>query len=88
MAKKGTRFYCTDCGHEELRWLGKCPGCGQWNTFAEMKVADAGTGKKGARGFRATSAAAGPVGFGGSGARRRRRSRDVGALARSHRTGR
>ena len=50
MAKKTTRFYCTGCGHEELRWLGKCPGCGEWNTFAEAKVA-AKTTHKGARGF-------------------------------------
>ena len=50
MAKNNTRFYCTGCGHEELRWLGKCPGCGEWNTFAEAKVA-AKTTHKGARGF-------------------------------------
>ena len=50
MAKNTTRFYCTGCGHEELRWLGKCPGCGEWNTFAEAKVA-AKTTHKGARGF-------------------------------------
>jgi DNA repair protein RadA/Sms len=50
MAKKSTRFYCKSCGHEELRWLGQCPGCREWNTFAEVKVA-AKTSHKGARGF-------------------------------------
>ena len=50
MAKSTTRFFCTECGHEELRWLGKCPGCGAWNTFKEMKITPEG-GKKGARGF-------------------------------------
>jgi len=50
MAKKTTRFCCKSCGHEELRWLGQCPGCREWNTFAEVKVA-AKTGHKGARGF-------------------------------------
>jgi DNA repair protein RadA/Sms len=50
MAKQSTRFYCKSCGHEELRWLGQCPGCREWNTFAEVKVA-AKTSHKGARGF-------------------------------------
>jgi len=50
MAKNTTRYYCKSCGHEELRWLGKCPGCEEWNTFTEMKVTPA-TSHKGARGF-------------------------------------
>ena len=50
MAKSTSRFYCKNCGHEELRWLGKCPGCEEWNTFTEMKVA-AKSSHKGARGF-------------------------------------
>jgi DNA repair protein RadA/Sms len=70
MAKTSTRFFCKDCGHEELRWLGKCPGCGAWNTMAEMAVAKPGAGK-GAKGF---SAGPGPVGFaGGDGLPGRRR---------------
>ncbi len=27
-------FFCTDCGHESRKWLGRCPGCGAWNTFS------------------------------------------------------
>ncbi len=50
MAKSTTRFFCTQCGHEELRWLGRCSGCGEWNTLKEMKIAPS-SGKKGARGF-------------------------------------
>jgi DNA repair protein RadA/Sms len=61
MAKKTTRFYCKSCGHEELRWLGQCPGCRQWNTFAEARVV-AKAGNKGARGF--SAGGPGPVGFG------------------------
>lgn len=38
MAKEKTIFYCTNCGHEERNWLGKCPGCGEWNSFTEHKV--------------------------------------------------
>ncbi len=71
MAKTTTRFFCKDCGHEELRWLGRCPGCGAWNTMAEMSVAKPGAGK-GTRGF---SAGGGSVGFAGGqdqpGARRK-----------------
>ncbi|PIV81948.1 DNA repair protein RadA [bacterium CG17_big_fil_post_rev_8_21_14_2_50_64_8] len=68
MAKSTTRFFCTDCGHEELRWLGRCPGCGQWNTFKEMKLAPEG-GKKGSRGFGSRSGKereAGAPGFAGN----------------------
>ena len=28
-------FYCTNCGHESPKWLGKCPACKQWNTLVE-----------------------------------------------------
>lgn len=36
--KKKTVFFCNNCGHESPKWLGKCPGCGQWNTFVEETV--------------------------------------------------
>jgi len=35
MAGKDTIFFCTDCGHESSKWLGQCPGCESWNSFAE-----------------------------------------------------
>lgn len=38
MVKKKTRFFCQECGHESTRWLGKCPGCNQWNTLVEEPV--------------------------------------------------
>ncbi len=31
-------FICQQCGREEMKWLGRCPGCQQWNTFVETKV--------------------------------------------------
>jgi DNA repair protein RadA/Sms len=31
-----TVFFCTSCGHESGKWLGQCPGCGEWNSFAEQ----------------------------------------------------
>lgn len=35
MAKSKTVFYCQSCGYESTKWLGKCPSCSSWNTFAE-----------------------------------------------------
>ncbi len=35
MAKLKTKFVCADCGYESVRWLGKCPECGVWNSMAE-----------------------------------------------------
>ncbi|MEE8353531.1 MAG: DNA repair protein RadA, partial [Dehalococcoidales bacterium] len=32
-------FVCQQCGREELKWLGRCPSCQEWNSFAEMTVA-------------------------------------------------
>jgi len=35
MAKKKTKFCCQSCGYESPKWLGRCPGCGEWNSFVE-----------------------------------------------------
>ncbi len=35
MAKTKTVFYCTACGNETPKWMGKCPACGQYNTMQE-----------------------------------------------------
>lgn len=46
MAKTKTVFFCNECGHESPKWVGKCPGCGQWNTMVEETVtAEKGYGK-------------------------------------------
>lgn len=37
MAKVKTKFYCTECGYESPKWMGKCPGCNEWNTMVEEK---------------------------------------------------
>ena len=37
-AKEKSVFFCQECGYESAKWLGKCPGCGQWNTFVEETV--------------------------------------------------
>ncbi|MDE5985468.1 MAG: hypothetical protein K2H13_09465, partial [Eubacterium sp.] len=41
-----TVFFCSQCGHEAAKWMGRCPGCGQWNTMVEERVRpSAGKGK-------------------------------------------
>ncbi|WP_373894572.1 DNA repair protein RadA [Virgibacillus sp. CBA3643] len=35
MAKRKTKYVCQECGYESAKWLGKCPGCNNWNTFVE-----------------------------------------------------
>ena len=39
MAKDKIAYVCSNCGQESPKWIGKCPACGQWNTFKEIKVA-------------------------------------------------
>ena len=39
MAKKKIRYVCQECGAESVKWLGKCPACGQWNTLVEEETA-------------------------------------------------
>ncbi|HIZ02231.1 MAG TPA: DNA repair protein RadA [Candidatus Bacteroides merdipullorum] len=38
MAKEKTVYVCSNCGQESPKWQGKCPSCGQWNTFVEEIV--------------------------------------------------
>lgn len=35
MAKKKSKFMCSSCGYEAAKWMGRCPGCGEWNTMNE-----------------------------------------------------
>ncbi len=41
MAKKTTLFCCNSCGHETQKWLGRCPGCSEWNTLEEVSAVPA-----------------------------------------------
>ena len=40
MAKDKIAYVCSNCGQESAKWIGKCPSCGQWNTFKEIRVTD------------------------------------------------
>ena len=44
MAKIRSQYVCSDCGTKASQWVGKCPGCGVWNTLSEEVVE--GTGKR------------------------------------------
>lgn len=35
MSKVKSAFFCSNCGYESAKWLGKCPSCSNWNTFVE-----------------------------------------------------
>ncbi len=40
MAKAKIHFVCQSCGYQAPKWLGKCPGCQEWNTFVEERVVE------------------------------------------------
>ena len=37
-AKTKTTYFCNNCGQESPKWVGRCPSCGEWNTFVEETV--------------------------------------------------
>ncbi|HEV7921714.1 MAG TPA: DNA repair protein RadA [Thermoanaerobaculia bacterium] len=43
MAKKATLFSCTECGNQSPKWLGRCPECSAWNSFAQEELPVANT---------------------------------------------
>ncbi|MEO6682365.1 MAG: DNA repair protein RadA [Ginsengibacter sp.] len=45
MSKSKSAFFCSNCGQESAKWVGKCPSCGEWNTYVE-EVIVRGTDKK------------------------------------------
>ena len=68
MAKDKIAYVCSNCGQESQKWLGKCPSCGQWNTFREIRIAN-DSGQQAARN------AAGAIRRGGA---------EVGLMAGKH----
>ncbi|MFP4618714.1 MAG: DNA repair protein RadA [Spirochaetaceae bacterium] len=63
MSKRKSYFECSECGHEEGKWLGRCPSCGRWNTFLEIALPPGGSGG----GRRASGGGAGTKGVSGAG---------------------
>lgn len=44
--KRTTAFFCQNCGYESAKWMGQCPSCKEWNTFAEEVLAREAGGKR------------------------------------------
>jgi DNA repair protein RadA/Sms len=38
MAKQKTAYVCSNCGNDSPKWLGKCPVCGEWNSYVEEVI--------------------------------------------------
>lgn len=58
MAKDKIAYVCANCGHEATKWIGKCPTCGEWNTFKEIRVVHDATGIGTAKAIQAAMPAA------------------------------
>lgn len=46
MAKTKTVYICSNCGADSPKWVGKCPSCGEWNSYVEELVAKETTAKR------------------------------------------
>ena len=60
-------FFCQNCGYESAKWMGQCPACREWNSFAEEVLTKKNTAKSGAardavRGIQVKSVSEIPIG--------------------------
>lgn len=46
MSKRKSKFICNECGYESPKWMGRCPGCGEWNKMVE-EIEKSTRGKRG-----------------------------------------
>jgi DNA repair protein RadA/Sms len=53
-----TAYVCSACGAESVKWHGRCPDCGEWNTLVEERIAPAQAGPRGGGGGASRRAAA------------------------------
>ncbi len=53
MAKAKTQFICQSCGYQAPKWLGRCPGCQEWNTFVEERIVEEKVPERDLLGFEA-----------------------------------
>ena len=56
MAKEKTVYVCSNCGQESPKWVGKCPSCGEWNTYVEEVVRKEVVNKRPVSGIETTKA--------------------------------
>lgn len=56
MAKTKTVYICSNCGADSPKWIGKCPNCGEWNTYVEETVVkESPAARRGAAAFSSSS---------------------------------
>ena len=58
--KQKIAYVCESCGYDSPKWIGKCPSCGEWNTFQEVKLGKSVPATTGTDGF-SMSTASSPV---------------------------
>ncbi|WP_270766735.1 DNA repair protein RadA [Segatella buccae] len=81
MAKDKIAYVCNNCGQESPKWVGKCPSCGQWNTFKEIRISG-DNGGEAARHAAMTLRHGGAASmFGGRGSGRTIKLRDISSQA-------
>ena len=56
MAKDKTVYVCSNCGQDSPKWVGKCPSCGEWNTYVEEVVRKEVVNKRPVSGIETTKA--------------------------------
>ena len=56
MPKATSKFTCQQCGYESVKWMGRCPDCGEWNSLVETVSPTLHTGRRGGGGLRAAVA--------------------------------
>ncbi|WP_028777663.1 DNA repair protein RadA [Shimazuella kribbensis] len=61
MAKNKSVFVCGECGYELPKWMGRCPGCGVWNSLVEEKVITGGNKQASSRSSKKTREKATPI---------------------------
>jgi DNA repair protein RadA/Sms len=54
MGRAAVTFACTSCGHQTPKWMGRCPGCGEWNSLQE-EMLEAPAGRSGPTARRASA---------------------------------
>ena len=55
MAKPRVEYVCEKCGGTSVKWQGRCPHCGEWNTMKEFKIAGGASARFGSDKHRAHS---------------------------------
>jgi DNA repair protein RadA/Sms len=61
MAKSSVVYVCQSCGHQSPKWLGRCPACNRWETFAEERTRPSTSTASGRRSAWVATADVGPV---------------------------